>query len=689
MNSMIQVLRTGTRAIRTAATAFAAIVIFSTQAHAASTIAYWTLDGIPSVSAALPGANAIPTSFSPDTGSGTLYIAPDHTGTAGTGIKGNVDDATGTVVNNAVTNYIASGPPLNTAEAFLNGVTGNVLVGNGGYIEIQFTMAGQTNIGISYASLASSAGAFNNNQWSFSTDGTTFTNFGGAVTTTGAIGPNHITTGGYSLVGPLIASGLDNYSGTAYLRYTFNGASGTAATPLNRIDNLLLQSGASPATPSNPASLPIGGDIVFGLNNADATNTLELVRGSAAPSGGVRYPGPWQSTPFIEAVKFDNYGGVAHNAKGNLIGINFGPNAATGGTIYNLATTGSNPAPSGQALSTTAGTRVAGLSVSPNNNKIAVVGTDAGKVIVFDYTPGNTQGSGAALANRRDSAVTLITTTTQGTVWKDNSTVLAFTPFGSGGTTTPGNIYPITDDGTNLTVGAPLASVQTPALGSNYTSLAYNPAISPYLYALYSGFATAASPQSQTRLYVFDPTNNYSLLTTQTSGGLSGVDLSQSTQTGRDIALDKNGNLFIGAFDSTITYLPAADFANPAAIAAIPASGAGISTFYYGSTYDATAFPGMDIGFAAPGITGDYNNDGKVDAADYVMWRKAQGTTTVLANDPVGGTIGTAQYNNWRANFGNPPGAGSGLGGASVPEPASFGLLLIGLVALCSRRRIA
>ena len=101
-------------------------------------------------------------------------------------------------------------------------------------------------------------------------------------------------------------------------------------------------------------------------------------------------------------------------------------------------------------------------------------------------------------------------------------------------------------------------------------------------------------------------------------------------------------------------------------------------------------FTGLDIGMAppvSPGITGDYNNDGKVDAGDYVTWKKAQGTTNVLANDPVGGTIGTAQYNNWRANFGKPPGAGSGLDGASVPEPASAVLLLIGLAAFGSRRR--
>lgn len=373
-----------------------------------------------------------------------------------------------------------------------------------------------------------------------------------------------------------------------------------------------------------------------------------------------------------------------------------------------MATTGSIPAPTGQLIGNTklaantavgqsgaggcgAGpcltgvtlSRLAGLSVAPDNSKIAVVGTDTGRVLVYDYASGNTAGSGASLSGGRESIVNLTPVATQGTVWKNNSTVIAFS--------SAGNLIEVNSASMVTTdVGLPTNDVTVPFNSSPYSSIAYNPAISPYVYALWSGFAAAASPQSQTRLYVFDPANNYQLLTTQTDANtLKGIDLSLSSQTGRDIALDKNGNLFIGAFDSTITYMPAADFASPAAIAAIPSNVSGISTFYYGSNYDATAFPGMDIGFAAPGTTGDYNNDGKVDAADYVTWRKAQGTTTVLPNDPVGGTIGTAQYNNWRANFGNPPGAGSSLGGGSVPEPASAVLLVIGLAVFCPRRRIA
>jgi hypothetical protein len=89
----------------------------------------------------------------------------------------------------------------------------------------------------------------------------------------------------------------------------------------------------------------------------------------------------------------------------------------------------------------------------------------------------------------------------------------------------------------------------------------------------------------------------------------------------------------------------------------------------------------------APRITGDYDNNGVVDAADYVLWRNSVGTTTVLPNDPVGGMIGTAQYNNWRSNFGKLPGGGSGLGASAVPEPASLVMTLIGAIGLFFLKR--
>jgi hypothetical protein len=72
----------------------------------------------------------------------------------------------------------------------------------------------------------------------------------------------------------------------------------------------------------------------------------------------------------------------------------------------------------------------------------------------------------------------------------------------------------------------------------------------------------------------------------------------------------------------------------------------------------------------APGVPGDYNGDNKVDAADYVLWRK---NPAAHGGTPDG-------YNTWRSNFGTGTGAGSGVGGAPVPEPASGTLLTLAVL---------
>jgi autotransporter-associated beta strand protein len=74
---------------------------------------------------------------------------------------------------------------------------------------------------------------------------------------------------------------------------------------------------------------------------------------------------------------------------------------------------------------------------------------------------------------------------------------------------------------------------------------------------------------------------------------------------------------------------------------------------------------------AAPSLPGDFNNDSKVDAADYVVWRKNGGTQE--------------QFNTWRANFGLTAGSGSSAMNSSVPEPSSVALLAIGLAGFFIR----
>jgi len=73
-------------------------------------------------------------------------------------------------------------------------------------------------------------------------------------------------------------------------------------------------------------------------------------------------------------------------------------------------------------------------------------------------------------------------------------------------------------------------------------------------------------------------------------------------------------------------------------------------------------------------LSGDYNHDGTVDAADYVVWRKTDGT-------PAG-------YDAWRANFSQPSGSGSvANANATIPEPTTLMMLIVAAVGVRLRRR--
>jgi len=95
-------------------------------------------------------------------------------------------------------------------------------------------------------------------------------------------------------------------------------------------------------------------------------------------------------------------------------------------------------------------------------------------------------------------------------------------------------------------------------------------------------------------------------------------------------------------------------------------------------------------------LSADYNGNGVVDAADYVLWRNANGTMVPPGQSPDGtgdGFVNTADYDFWRSRFGLASGSGSG-GSAStsqVPEPMTFSLLAIGALAFsltfCRRTR--
>jgi hypothetical protein len=92
---------------------------------------------------------------------------------------------------------------------------------------------------------------------------------------------------------------------------------------------------------------------------------------------------------------------------------------------------------------------------------------------------------------------------------------------------------------------------------------------------------------------------------------------------------------------------------------------------------------------AEPELPGDYNDDGTVDAGDYVLWRKHLGSmSTTLPNDTTPGSVLQEDFTVWRANFGNPSGGGSAAIGSAnvVPEPQSVVLLVLASAFGVSRR---
>jgi hypothetical protein len=105
-------------------------------------------------------------------------------------------------------------------------------------------------------------------------------------------------------------------------------------------------------------------------------------------------------------------------------------------------------------------------------------------------------------------------------------------------------------------------------------------------------------------------------------------------------------------------------------------AGGGYPKWY---TRDAAPIPGLsadampqliiDYTILPTQLIGDYNGNGVVDAADYVLWRSG-GPLLNEGDDP--DHVNQQDYVVWRSHFGETA-AGSGLGsGQSVPEPTGL-----------------
>ncbi len=84
-------------------------------------------------------------------------------------------------------------------------------------------------------------------------------------------------------------------------------------------------------------------------------------------------------------------------------------------------------------------------------------------------------------------------------------------------------------------------------------------------------------------------------------------------------------------------------------------------------------------------LPGDYNEDGLVDAADYIVWRNNLGNTESLPNDDTPG-VDIDDYTRWKVYFGQTAGASLEAGVRAIPEPRTmafagvFAVIVMGLL---------
>lgn len=161
----------------------------------------------------------------------------------------NVDHGSGTLTSdlNVVNVLFAAGTTNNARQGDIAGQAlslqgGTGVANNGHNITFNVSTVGFSNIVVSFATQGTSTG-FNSNQFQYSLDGITFTDFGPPYVPLTAFGSVPIV---FSLVS---IAGLNNNPDAAF-RIVFNGA--TSSTGTNRIDNFVVE--GTSATIPEPAS---------------------------------------------------------------------------------------------------------------------------------------------------------------------------------------------------------------------------------------------------------------------------------------------------------------------------------------------------------------------------------------------------------------------------------------------------
>ena len=147
-------------------------------------------------------------------------------------------------------------------------------------------------------------------------------------------------------------------------------------------------------------------------------------------------------------------------------------------------------------------------------------------------------------------------------------------------------------------------------------------------------------------------------------------------------------NGFVPAINDTFTILTATTVNNAGIIELLPAD-----VPYYQLTTSGTSVMLKVLALepvTPTGVIGDYNNDNKVNAADYTVWRDNFGTSFVLPHRDSAntGNVSAADYASWKSHFGQSAGAGSSFDSATgVPEPTTCLLFVLGAVMMGAVRK--
>jgi len=545
---------------------------------------------------------------------------------------------TGTLILNQANTYTGATTISNTAF----GATGTI---SGGILSTSLLADGGTASGIGQSSNAAANLVFTGG-----TAGTTSGSTAGATlqyTGAGVSTDRLFTLGTGTSAGTIDSSGAGalTFSNTGPIAFTGLGARTLILSGSNTGNNTMTPIIGDDATASSGAtSLTKSGAGTWILPSA---NTYT---GTTAVNAGVLILANASAMPTANALSLG--GGTLRNSTGGLVTVGGATNLTTNSTIdgasgFTFNGTFTNTAAGNRTLTnnssgpvTLAGT--VSLSNSATARVVTIGGT--GNTSITGLIQNGSTSTTSGLTKSGASTLTLTNANTYGgvTTISTGSTLLANNSTGSA--TGTGAV--------TVSAGGTLGGT-----GSISGAITNNGTLSPG-----SGGVGTLSTSSN----FLDGANS-----------IWNIDLSGATAD----KLAVTGNIDLSAAD-TLNVL-----------------GSGTGTSWIIGTYTGTetgAFDtittGYNVTYTGGNITlsvasacapGDFNCDGHVDAGDYASIRKQYSDITTGA--------GLTAYTAWRQNFGSPPGAGSGGGlganGGAVPEPSSFALLMLSLVAAAARRR--